>query len=935
MGPTELLERESELEQLTALLLAARSGCGRSVLIEGPGGVGKSLLLDHCAERAAGLGLNVLRTRCSVLTRDFAFGVIRNLVEARLLRADGADRAKLMQGPAALTGPIFEGKDVSDELGAIHGLYWLTVNLAESGPLAILIDDVHWADDLSLRSLIYIAERLADIPVALIAVVRSGDPAADSHLISHLWAAVTSPPICPDPLSQDAVHALLASTTPCLDLDPSVSRAVMRDTGGNPFLVVAIARELRENRYSPLTAPESIRRDVARRIGRLTATSRNLAKVASVIGDDATLHDAARLGGLLPDQTLPAAEELVKAGILTPDEPVRFVHWLVRQAIYSLLAPAERLYLHGASAELLARKKSAPELIADHLLESGPTHEGWAFAVLHEAGQAASRKGATAAAVRYLRRAADIGYAVEPSARVLIDLGLAEAAAGEPVSLDRFEDALELVTDSAERADALYSLGQTLFTFGRYANASAAFRRGTELFVGGDEQVRMRFEGAAWAAEFHIAPTLPESMSVADGDGPGDRAVLAVTSLHHALTVPPASAAGELAIRALGDGALLREQTSLGPGVSLATIALLHSGRLREAQEAADATVGDARRRGARLASAEASIVRSLVGYARGRIDDAAADAQFAMDAVPPGENAHTRTAFAILANCMIERGELAVAGCVMARAVGELTAPAAPVIDAFVHLTHGRLHLLRNDLDSARRDLQAAQALVGHLAPVNPSALPWRSLAGLIAHRCGEDEVARELFDDEVRLASRFDVPVALGVALRRRASTETGDEACRTFGEAVAVLDGSDATLQVAYAHAGLGRAYRLIGQRSSARTHLAIGLDLAHRCGASSLETRLRRELVAAGARPRRPAVTGVESLTPAEALVANFAAQGMSNREIADQSFITRNTVAWHLRNVYRKLQIQSRGQLAALSVADLGAREDELSSGEPS
>jgi DNA-binding CsgD family transcriptional regulator len=72
-----------------------------------------------------------------------------------------------------------------------------------------------------------------------------------------------------------------------------------------------------------------------------------------------------------------------------------------------------------------------------------------------------------------------------------------------------------------------------------------------------------------------------------------------------------------------------------------------------------------------------------------------------------------------------------------------------------------------------------------------------------------------------------------------------------------------------------------------------------------------------------------------LTPAEVLVANFAAQGMSNREIADQSFITRNTVAWHLRNIYRKLQIQSRGQLAALSVTDLGAPEHERSSGEPS
>ena len=94
MGLTEFLERESELEQLTSLLLAARSGHGQSVLIEGPGGVGKSLLLDHCAERAAGMGLNVLRTRCSDLTRDFAFGAVRNLVESRLLRADDAYRAR-------------------------------------------------------------------------------------------------------------------------------------------------------------------------------------------------------------------------------------------------------------------------------------------------------------------------------------------------------------------------------------------------------------------------------------------------------------------------------------------------------------------------------------------------------------------------------------------------------------------------------------------------------------------------------------------------------------------------------------------------------------------------------------------------------------------------------------------------------------------------
>ncbi|HEV3101642.1 MAG TPA: AAA family ATPase, partial [Candidatus Dormibacteraeota bacterium] len=371
MGLTEFFERESELEQLTALLLAARSGHGQTVLIKGPSGIGKSLLLDHCAERAAGLGLQVLRTRCSDLTRDFDFGVVRSLFETRLLRADRAERAKLLQGPASLADPVFGHGDASDELGVIHGLYWLTVNLAESGPLAILVDDVHWADECSTRFLIYLAERLVDAPVALIAAVGSGDPGRESQLIGHLWAAISSSPIYPGPLSEGAVHALLTGARPGIGVDVSATREVMRDTGGNPFLVVAVAEEMGENGYDPLTAPESVRRDVSRRLGRLTAASRDLANVASVIGDDAGLYDAVRLSGLMPDQGLSAAEDLVTAGILISAEPIRFAHRLVQRAIYRLLAPAERRYLHGASAELLVGKKARPEVIADHLLESG------------------------------------------------------------------------------------------------------------------------------------------------------------------------------------------------------------------------------------------------------------------------------------------------------------------------------------------------------------------------------------------------------------------------------------------------------------------------------------------------------------------------------------------------------------------------------------
>ena len=199
-----------------------------------------------------------------------------------------------------------------------------------------------------------------------------------------------------------------------------------------------------------------------------------------------------------------AAEELVDAQVLAVANPIMFAHRIIRMAIYSVLEPGERLALHSYAAKLLAARRSEPEAVAEHLLKSGPIDEAWALAALHDAGRAAARKGAPAAAIRYLRRAVDTADLNGLPPRLLIDLGLAEAAAGEPTSLDRFEQALELVTEPGERADALYSLGQTLHTIGRYPEASAAFRRGAALFESGDPQVRLRFEGAAWSAEYFL-----------------------------------------------------------------------------------------------------------------------------------------------------------------------------------------------------------------------------------------------------------------------------------------------------------------------------------------------------------------------------------------------------------------------------------------------
>ena len=272
---------------------------------------------------------------------------------------------------------------------------------------------------------------------------------------------------------------------------------------------------------------------------------------------------------------------------------------------------------------------------------------GGLLSALHDAGRSAARKGAPGAALRYLRQAADLADPDALPSRLFVDLGLAQAAAGEPVSLDRFERALDRLNDATERADALYSLGQALYRFGRHDEAAAAFHRGAELFDAAEQQVRLRFVGAAWAAESHRAPTQGGPEGAFDDNGPGTRAVLAVQALQQSLTTPPAGRAAALATRALANGALLADQSSEGPGVNLAVLALLQCGRVIEAQQAADAIVCDARGRGAQLAYAEASLIRALIFYTRGRVNEAAADAQAALDGLGQSDNPHAQTALA------------------------------------------------------------------------------------------------------------------------------------------------------------------------------------------------------------------------------------------------------------------------------------------------
>jgi DNA-binding CsgD family transcriptional regulator len=242
-----------------------------------------------------------------------------------------------------------------------------------------------------------------------------------------------------------------------------------------------------------------------------------------------------------------------------------------------------------------------------------------------------------------------------------------------------------------------------------------------------------------------------------------------------------------------------------------------------------------------------------------------------------------------------------------------------AGVGTVLIPATRGRLRLAQGRAADALADFETCIALLHPDTwgiPIRETGyVHARSGAALALVRLGRSERARELADAELLDARVFGAPRALGISLRAAGLAHGGDQGLELLFESVAALRDSPALLERAHSLTELGAALRRDGLRARAREALVEALDLAARCGARPLVTRVREELNAAGARPRRHWRTGVEALTPSELRVVRMAAAGASNRDIAQELYITIKTVEGHLAHAYAKLDIERRGELA--------------------
>jgi DNA-binding CsgD family transcriptional regulator len=943
---TGLLEREDELGRIDALLALAEADSGGMLLITGPAGIGKSVLLGVARERALLAGVRVLSGRGRELEGGFSFGVARQLFEPLLAGAEGAEREALLAGAArraltALEGGAGAAPPVAGDdppFAVVHGLYWLAVNASRAAPVLVAIDDVQWADHASLRFVLYLADRLAGLPVALALTWRTGEatPPGTADCLARLEQIAAGGVMSPPALSREAVAVLLSGalgTAPGEGLAGS-SHAV---TGGNPFLVRELIETLRADGIGPVGAgadrvaglgPRSVAQQVALRVARLGPTAGEVARAAAILGDEAALRNAAALAGIGLADAAADADRLAGIAVFEPGTPLRFVHSIVRTAVHDDIPPAERGLRHAAAARLLAAEGADPDVVCAHLLVCEPAGS---LDVVHRLRVAAARamgRGAPESAAVYLRRALAETADVSLRATLLHELGLAEKVMADPAAVQHLRESLELASDPVQRAAVAPDLAELLVLTGQWDVGAAFIRSALEELAGQDEE---QGEGAhaavarlqTWLAGLaafdprlvsELDQRVGQLLATAREDNAEQRTLAAALAGILAWRGEPAGTVLALLDHALDGDRLLTRGDAHPLIIAQALIAPVWLDELTRAETLASQLFACARSRGSVAELAVAACVRAAVRTRRGELVAAESDVRTAMEiAAEHGATFVVPSALYCGVDALIERPELAD---VAARATEIELDPdlARTASGAILREVRGRLALAAGDFAAARAALRSAAETYESLHLLNPSTC-WRSALALTIAADDPDE-ARELAGRDLALARQARLPRPAGVALRTRGMLAGGQPGLADLREAAEMLSSCGARLEHARTLVELGAALRRANQRTAAREPLRRGLDLAYHCGAGRLAQRATEELRATGARPRRAPLTGLEALTPSERRIAELAAGGMSNPEIAQAVFVTLNTVEGHLRHVYQKLSVSSRTELPA-------------------
>ncbi|MDO9357021.1 MAG: LuxR C-terminal-related transcriptional regulator, partial [Solirubrobacteraceae bacterium] len=545
---------------------------------------------------------------------------------------------------------------------------------------------------------------------------------------------------------------------------------------------------------------------------------------------------------------------------------------------------------------------------------------------LRAAARAATALAGHETATRLLRRALAEPPTPDDLPAVLGELALAAVRAGDEAAVPAVRAAIDVASGAEDRAQLWLALSRTHYQRGEMADAAQAADHGLAAVDGeaGLESLALELR-AAWNAS--TVWTAGGSAAVAErfgdvvqGDGPGrnqgERELLAWLAGSELFRGVDRERALALARRAWADGAYLLDGTGDAARMGPMTSTMLRAGSIEEAILVLDALVDDARRHASPFAHATWRTTRGTGLLYLGRLAEAEVDLEHALEARALGWEATAPMAVESLVSVYLEQDRIDAAAALL-ETIGPLEdTHAQGAMLASLLTARGRHAFATGDAQTAKDHLLAAGVRVREfLGTDNPALIPWRSEVALAARQLGDLEEATTYAREELDAARRWGAPRTLAKALWTQGVIVGGAKGVALAAQGARVAEEGGVVLEQARALGTQGALLRAGRRRSEAQELLRQALDIAAEHGAHALVRGLREELLAAGGRPRRTRTQGPDALTAGERRVALLAADGLTNRQIADALFVTPKAVGFHLGNVYRKLKIRGREQLA--------------------
>ncbi|MFJ1759427.1 AAA family ATPase [Amycolatopsis sp. NPDC088138] len=931
-----LLEREAELAVLETAVSEVDAGTGALLLIDGAAGAGGTALLRHLAIVGGRHGARVLRAGGAQLERGFPLGVVRQLTLPLLAAPDDGDIpvvARKMLG--ALLGG--SAQDPPPEMPAIatvlHGLHTLLVGLGEARTVVLLVDDLHWADELSLRALAFLTARLRGMRVLIGVVLQDGAGTRDPLVQEIVRAARYR--VRAEPLSVAATGKLVGAQFGS-GYDPEFAEACHEITGGSPKELRTLLGRAFSHRLGGRAGEcervhalgGSFRQERLRFLFRRDPAVEAFGRAVVVLGAHARLNLAGRLSGIDPGGCAAARAALEGTWVtVTPERTVVPEPGLVRVVEESMTA-AEAAAAHRAAAELLTECGFPPEDVAVQLLQVDTLRDGREIEQLRSAAVAARRRGAPDAAARYLRRALlDLPPGSAGRARLLVELAAAELDLDPGSAVRHLAQAAPLLPTVRDRAAAVSWIPLAVAASGPLVSElvrDVAEHLGPAGSLDGyDRELALRLEARTWYAGL---------------DDPG-RLADAHRRLAELRNGPFGPDAAERELRSvLLLAGMLTGRADATETVRHATEILdhepAHSGRawsvlrivplllaVAERSDVARPWLAAARehagRAGSPAALAQVDAQQALGLLSRGDLTAARDYAVRAFEAADPG-----RPDTLVLPAMALGSVAFSARDKVLAVRVLEATAGAGDLsLFAVRRSLRGMLAAGRGDVEAALAQFLDCGRRLDRAGWQNPVLYPWRPAAAVLSARLGRLDEAARLAEEYHQRAAAWGSPVLLGRALRIQAFVTEGEHGIRRLRESVELLDTAENGFELAKSCLELGERLRETDPGEAERL-LARGHRLAEQCGAAWLADH-GDGLFLPAERTRVPARR--PELTRGEATVAELAAQGRTNSQIAVELRISRRAVEKHLTSSYRKLRIEGRPDLAGALGVGSGTR----------